>query len=130
MRIYLIFLVYLYLCLPMMKEHHVNRNRYNVPPKGGLRHIKNNEYRDKNGILWLKRGFFNSLLHNPFKYYVFETYDSQKKYSSEVKILKTAFDGKETTNFEPSSFNYYSSFWFPFEHFFADVLPEFIFYSF
>jgi len=112
-----------------IKTYHVNRNRYNVLPVKPLSHIKNNEYRDANNILWIKRGFYNSLLHNPFKYYVFETYDTQKKSSSEVKILKTDFD--RLTNdrfqpfqpFQPSSFNYYSSFRFPVQHFFADVLP-------
>ena len=38
----------------------------NIPPVGGLKLVKNNknnEYRDANGFLWRKRGFFNSLLH-------------------------------------------------------------------
>jgi hypothetical protein len=91
-----------------------------------LTRIKHNKYRDENGIVWIKRGFLNSLLHNPFKYYVFETYDTQNPSSSEVKILKTHFDAQEM-KFQPSSFNYYSSFRFPVQHFFADVLPIFIF---
>ena len=108
-----------------IKTYHVNRNQYNVLPVGRFAHIKNNEYRDANNILWLKRGFFNSLLHNPFKYYVFETYDTQKKSSSEVKILKTDFDTLNIDRFpfQSSSFNYYSSFRYPVQHFFADVLP-------
>jgi hypothetical protein len=105
--------------------YHLNRNKYNVLPVGGLTLVKNNEYRDENGILWRKRGFFNSLLHNPFKYYVFETYDIKKISSSEVKILKTDFGFKPT--FQTSSFNYYSSYRFPVKHFFADVLPVFLF---
>ena len=108
-----------------IKTYHVNRNQYNVLPVKPLSHIKNNEYRDANNILWIKRGFYNSLLHNPFKYYVFETYDTQKKSSSEVKILKTDFDTLNIDRFpfQSSSFNYYSSFRYPVQHFFADVLP-------
>jgi hypothetical protein len=107
-----------------MQEFHLNRHKYNVQPVGGLTSIKKNEYRDENGIIWIKRGFFQSLLHNPFKYDVFETYDLKKQDSSEVKILKS---DKRLVKFEPSSFNYYSSLRFPVRHFFADVLPEFIF---
>ena len=102
--------------------------KYNVPPVGRLTLIKHNKYRDENGLLWIKRGFLNSLFHNPFKYYVFETYDTQNPSSSEVKILKSHFDAKQMT-FQPSSFNYYSSFRFPVQHFFADVLPIFIFFN-
>ena len=112
-----------------MLYYHLNRNKYNIPPVGGLKLVKNNEYRDANGILWRKRGFFNSLLHNPFKYYVFETYDIKKNSSSEVKILKTDF-GFNKGRFQPSSFNYFSSYRFPVYHFFADVLPVFLFLSF
>lgn len=118
---FLLSLLWLYF---KIKTYHVNRNQYNVLPVKPLSHIKNNEYRDANNILWIKRGFYNSLLHNPFKYYVFETYDTQKKSSSEVKILKTDFDRFQPFQpFQPSSFNYYSSFRFPVQHFFADVLP-------
>ena len=114
--------------LPLL-YYHLNRNKYNIPPVGGLKLVKNNknnEYRDANGILWRKRGFFNSLLHNPFKYYVFETYDITKNSSSEVKILKTDF-GFNKGRFQASSFNYFSSYRFPVKHFFADVLPVFLF---
>jgi hypothetical protein len=119
---FLFFLFFLY------KTYHVNRNKYNVLPVGRLTLIKHNKYRDENGILWIKRGFFKSVFHNPFKYYVFETYDTQTPSSSEVKILKSHFDAKQMT-FQPSSFNYYSSFRFPVQHFFADVLPIFIFFN-
>ena len=107
------------------KIDHINRNQYNVFPVGELRHIKNNHYIDNNDIIWVKRSFLSSALHNPFKYYVFETYDITKNSSSEVKILKTDFGFKQT--FQPSSFNYYSSYRFPVYHFFADVLPVFLF---
>ena len=119
---FLLSLLWLYF---KIKTYHVNRNQYNVLPVKPLSHIKNNEYRDANNILWIKRGFYNSLLHNPFKYYVFETYDTQKKSSSEVKILKTDFDTLNIDRFpfQSSSFNYYSSFRYPVQHFFADVLP-------
>lgn len=109
-------------------ENHVNRNKYNVFPKGKLINIKDNKYIDENNVTWIKRGFMNSLLHNPFKYYVFETYDTKKQSSSEVEILKNKFDNGNQ-KFKPASFNYYSSFNSPISHFFADVLPIIIYLS-
>ena len=102
--------------------NHINRNQYNQFPIGKLSLIKDDEFIDESGILWVKRGFVNSILHNPFKYYIFETYDKTKISSSEVEILKRDFD-KGNQNFSPSSFNYYSSFNYPISHFFADILP-------
>ena len=98
--------------------NHINRNQYNQFPIGKLSLIKDDEFIDESGILWVKRGFLNSILHNPFKYYIFKT----KISSSEVEILKRDFD-KGNQNFSPSSFNYYSSFNYPISHFFADILP-------
>jgi hypothetical protein len=105
---------------------HINRNKYNIFPVGHLIHVKDDKYIDQNNIIWIKRGVFTSLLHNPFKNYVFETYDVKKQGSSEVKILKTDFDNGYQ-NFKPTSFNYYSSFNSPLSHFFADVLPIIIY---
>lgn len=102
--------------------NHINRNQYNQFPIGKLSLIKDDEFIDESGILWIKRGFVNSILHNPFKYYIFETYDKTKISSSEVEILKRDFD-EGNQNFSPSSFNYYSSFNYPISHFFADILP-------
>jgi hypothetical protein len=102
--------------------NHINRNQYNQFPIGKLSLIKDDEFIDESGILWVKRGFLNSILHNPFKYYIFETYDKTKISSSEVEILKRDFD-EGNQNFSPSSFNYYSSFNYPISHFFADILP-------
>lgn len=102
--------------------NHINRNQYNQFPIGKLSLIKDDDFIDESGILWVKRGFLNSILHNPFKYYIFETYDKTKISSSEVEILKRDFD-KGNQNFSPSSFNYYSSFNYPISHFFADILP-------
>ena len=96
--------------------NHINRNQYNQFPIGKLSLIKDDEFIDESGILWVKRGFVNSILHNPFKYYIFETYDKTKISSSEVEILKSDFD-KGNQKFKPSSFNY------PISHFFADILP-------
>ena len=110
-----------YYKIPSLKNH-INRNKHNIFPVGELTQINNDKYKDKNNVIWIKRGFFNSLLHNPFKYYVFETYDVKKHHSSEVEILKTEFDNGNQ-NFEPASFNYYSSFNSPISHFFADILP-------
>jgi len=103
-------------------ENHVNRNKYNIFPVGSLIHIKDNEYIDENNVIWIKRRFLNSILHNPFRYYVFETYNIKEKSSSEVEILKKDFDNG-IQKFTPASFNYYSSFNSPISHFFADVLP-------
>ena len=101
---------------------HINRNKYNICPVGYLTHLKDDKYIDQNNIIWIRRGFFTSLLHNPLQYYVFETYNVKKQSSSEVEILKTDFDnGKK--KFKPTSFNYYSSFNSLVSHFFADVLP-------
>lgn len=122
--------VYLYVFLyfySKIKTYHKNRNRYNTLPVGGLTHVKNNTYRDANGITWIKRSFTKSLLHNPWQYYVFETYDAGEPSSSEVTVLKTDFDNG-ITRFHPSSFNYYSSLRFPVRHALADVLPVFLFW--
>ena len=102
--------------------NHINRNQYNQFPIGKLSLINDDEFIDESGILWVKRGFLNSILHNPFKYYIFETYDKTKISSSEVEILKREFD-EGNQIFSPSSFNYYSSFNYPISHFFADILP-------
>ena len=105
---------------------HINRNQYNIFPVGHLSHVNGNKYIDSNNVIWLKRGFFNSLLHNPFTNYIFETYDPQQISSSEVQILKKEFDNG-IQNFRASSFNYYSSFNSHISHFFADILPIIIY---
>ena len=106
--------------------NHINRNKYNILPLGTLRQISGNKYIDYNNVIWIKRGFLNSLLHNPFTNYVFETYNPRQISSSEVQILKTEFDNG-IQNFRVSSFNYYSSFNSPISHLFADVLPIIIY---
>jgi hypothetical protein len=108
------------------KEDHINRNKYNVFPAGKLTHVKGNTYVDNDGIIWIRRFFLNSIFHNPFENYVFETYDPNKKSSSEVEILKTDFDNNHQ-NFKPASYNYYSSFNHPISHLFADVIPIIIY---
>jgi hypothetical protein len=105
---------------------HINRNKYNILPVGHLNHVDGNKYIDSNNVIWFNRGFLNSLLHNPFTNYIFETYDPQQMSSSEVQILKKEFD-KGIQNFRASSFNYYSSFHSPMSHLFADVLPIIIY---
>jgi hypothetical protein len=105
---------------------HINRNKYNIVPVGNLTRIKDNKYIDKNNVIWVKRGFLTSLLHNPFQYYAFETYDIKKHSSSEVQILKKDFDNGNQY-FKPASFNYYSPLISPLSHFFADVLPIIIY---
>ncbi len=108
------------------KIDHINRNKNNIIPLGQLRYIKDNEYIDNNGIIWIRRTFLTSILHNPFKYYVFETYSPHQISSSEVKVLKTEFDNGYQ-NFKPASYNYYSSFNYPLSHLFADVIPIIIY---
>ena len=108
------------------KADHINRNKYNIFPVGELKHIKENTYFDNNGIIWIRRTFLKSILHNPFKYYVFETYDINKKSSSEVEILKKDFDNNYQ-NFKPASYNYYSSINYPISHLFADIIPIIIY---
>jgi len=107
------------------KIEHINRNKYNVFPVGKLRHINNDNFIDENNIIWKRRTFFNSILHNPFKYYVFETYSPDKS-SSEVEVLKSDFDNN-SQNFKPASYNFYSSFNYPLSHLFADVIPIIIY---
>ena len=126
--IIIIIIVYKYYDKIPSKKEHINRNKYNVFPVGNLTHIKDDKYIDKHNIIWIKRGFFNSLLHNPSEKYVFETYDIHKISSSEVEVLKKEFDAG-IQNFKPASFNYYSSFNSPLSHFFADFLPIIIYLS-
>ena len=120
--IVIVIIVYKYYDKIPSKKAHINRNKHNVFPVGNLTHIKDDKYKDKNNINWIKRGFFNSLLHNPSEKYVFETYDLYKRSSSEVEILKKEFDAG-IQNFKPASFNYYSSFNSPLSHLPIVLLP-------
>ena len=104
---------------------HANRNKTNILPVGKLRLIPNNGdeyYLDANNIKWKKRTFIRNLLHNPFKNYTFETYYPNVIYSSESTITISDFD-KGIMKFKPQSFNYYSSYYHPLSHIFADILP-------
>lgn len=107
------------------KIEHINRNKTNILPVGKLTLIPNNGdeyYLDENNIKWKKRTFFRNLLHNPFKNYTFETYCPNDISSSEATITITDFENG-IMRFKPESFNYYSSYYSPVSHFFADVLP-------
>ena len=120
----LILLVQNYHKIPT-KIQHINRNKKNIIPVGKLTLITNNGdeyYLDENNIKWKKRMFFRNLLHNPFKYYTFETYDPNEISSSEATITITDFENG-IMRFKPESFNYYSSYYSPVSHFFADVIP-------
>ena len=108
------------------KANRINRNKYNILPAGQLKYIEKNKYVDNDGIIWIKRTFLQSIFHNPFEYYVFETYDVNKIASSEVKILKKDFNNNYQ-NFKHSSYNYYSSMNDPISHLFADVIPILIY---
>ena len=128
LKVYIFIIVFLlvlfnYKKIPS-KEQHINRNKYNIMPVGKLTNISSNKYIDENGVIWLKRNFFQSILHNPFKNYIFETYSDNSNFvsSSEVESNKFDFDnGKQF--FKPASYNFYSSFKYPISHLFADILP-------
>jgi len=122
----ILFVIFNYKKIPSKKEH-MNRNRFNIMPVGNLRQVKDNIYIDENRIIWLRRNFFQTILHNPFSNYIFETYDKNNISSSEVQVDKSLFNnGKQ--NFIPSSFNYYSSFQYPISHLFSDVLPIILYF--
>jgi hypothetical protein len=106
------------------KIQHINRNKTNIIPVGKLILIQNtvDEYLDENNIKWKKRIFFRNLTDNPFKNYTFETYYPNYIYSSEATITIADFENG-IMRFKPKSFNYYSSYFYPIPHLFADVLP-------
>jgi hypothetical protein len=112
------------------KIQHINRNRTNIIPVGKLMLIQNtvDEYLDENNIKWKKRTFFRNLTHNPFKNYTFETYSPNYIYSSEATITIADFENG-IMQFKPESFNYYSSYYYPVSHFFADLLPIILYMS-
>lgn len=111
--------------IPSLQEH-IHRNQYNMFPAGKLIQHGDNKYIDEDANIWVKRGFLYSVFHNPFKYYVFESYDSAKQHSFEVKAVKEEFDnGIQTFTF--GTFNFYSSILHPVSHVFADVLPIIIY---
>lgn len=105
-----------------MRIQHINRNKTNILPTGRLMGNADNYYLDENNIKWKKRTFLTNLLHNPFKNYTFETYDLNYISSSEATITIADFENG-IMRFKPGSFNYYSSYYSPVSHFFADVLP-------
>lgn len=132
--IFLLFLIFIFILLLLLVENyhkiptklqHINRNKMNILPVGKLVLVPNNSddyYLDEHNIKWKKRTFFRNLLHNPFKNYTFETYDPNDISSSEATITITDFENR-IMRFKPESFNYYSSYYSPVSHFFADVLP-------
>jgi len=104
---------------------HANRNKPNILPVGKLRVIPNNGdeyYLDDNNIKWKKRSFIRNLLHNPCKNCTFETYYPNVISSSETTITISDFNNG-IMKFKPQSFNYYSSYYHPISHIFADILP-------
>lgn len=111
--------------IPSVRDH-IRRNQYNIFPAGKLIQYDKHKYIDEDEIIWVKRGFLYSVFHNPLKYYVFESYDPETQYSFEVKAVKDEFD-KGIQIFRFGSFNFYSSINHPVSHFFADVLPIFIY---
>ena len=129
--LFILFLMFLFILLLKnyhkipTKIQHINRNKTNILPVGKLMLIKNNVdeyYLDENNIKWKKRTFLRNLTHNPFKNYTFETYSPNYIYSSEATITIANFENG-IMRFKPESFNYYSSYFYPVSHFFADVLP-------
>lgn len=102
---------------------HDIRNDYNILPVGRLTLTsKKYHYVDDGGVVWYKRGFLQSLFHDPFKQFTFETVDMYSDSSSESRILKSNFY-KGLFLFVPGSFNYYSSIKFPLKHLIYDFMP-------
>lgn len=99
-----------------------NRNQFNKLPVGKLRPQGDN-FVDSAGTVWIRRPYIMSLLHNPNKNYVFETYDKFIQSSSEAIADKKLFD-KGIQVFTHGLFNYYSPFHNPFLHFYYDVLQR------
>ncbi len=120
-----LFVAYNYNKIPN-KQDHINRNKYNVLPQGNLINIRNNQYMDVAGTVWIKRPYLQSLYHNPQYNYVFEMYDENMISSSEAIANKRDFDSGYQL-FKPATFNYYSSLQYPVSHFFADVLPIYLY---
>ena len=112
--------------IPSLQKHR-SRNKDNILPAGRLRLVREPDYVDDNNIIWRKRTFLQSVFHHPFKNFTFETVNPKKISSSEAVILKSDFD-KGRMRFKNGSFNYYSSFTHPIDHFFADVLPIALYY--
>ena len=115
--------------IPSLQEH-IRRSQYNMFPSGKLMQYDKdkNTYIDEDEIIWVKRDFLSSLFHNPFKYYVFESYIPGKQYSFEVEAVKEEFD-KGIQLFRFGTFNFYSSLTHPVSHFFSDVLPIILYLS-
>jgi hypothetical protein len=124
--LFIVLLAQNYNKIPTRKEHQ-SRNKYNILPAKNLKLLKEPYYVDDNHVTWIKRSFFRSIFHNPFKNYTFETMNSKQISSSEAVILASDFD-KGHTHFKNGSFNYYSSYNHPIDHFFADVLPIGLYY--
>ena len=122
----IIFIAYNYNKIPSIEDH-ITRNKYNMLPQGILTNIHNNKYMDDAGTIWIKRLYIQSLLHEPTKNYVFESYDTNIISSYEAVAEKEKFDSGYQL-FKPATFNYYSSFQYPVSHFFADVLPIGLYY--
>ena len=111
--------------IPSYNEH-TNRNINNILPYGKLKHIKSNKYQDEKGIIWLKRSWFQSIFHEPNKYYVFESDNPNLNSSYEAVILQRDFDNN-IYKFDHGTYNYSSSFRHPIKHFFSDMLPSIIY---
>jgi hypothetical protein len=124
--LFIVLLAQNYKLIPTRKQH-MSRNKYNILPANKLRLLKEPYYIDDNHIMWRKRAFLQSLFHNPFKNYTFETMNPKKVSSSEAIIIKSDFD-KGIMRFRNGTFNFYSSYTHPIEHFFADVLPIALYY--
>jgi len=124
--LFIILLAQNYNKIPSRKQHR-SRNKDNILPAKKLKLFKDPYYIDDNDVMWIRRSFLHSIFHNPFKNYTFETIDSTKVSSSEAVILKSDFD-KGLMCFKNGSFNYYSSYNHPIDHFFADVLPIALYY--
>ena len=120
----ILFLILIYFLVPSREKHKI-RNKNNKLPVGNLVPT-GNLYRDSVGQKWVKRPYLFSLLHNPNKNYIFETYDTTIISSSEAIAERKLFDSG-TQIFTAGTFNYYSPFQNPLMHLFSDILPIIIY---
>lgn len=115
-------ILYLYRDKIPSYNDHMNRNQNNQLPAGKLSPSNKNTYVDEAGTVWIRRTFLLSILHNPLKYYVFESHDPTCQSSFEVEATKTDFDAG-FQSFRFATYNFFSSNIHPLSHFFADILP-------
>ena len=116
---------------------HIERNEYNLEPKGTLICKRLNIFVDDNGNIWHKMPWYYNMFHNPIKNSKLIHYDSnfigEALGSSEIIVSKSSiqkdkYSGKYSimaSAVKKRSYNYrdgyVSSKW---KHFVADIFPN------